>query len=52
MDVQKNIKVTEYFLFGKRIFKIVERRELNYREDVEPILPAVELILDERHNKN
>ena len=52
MDVEKNVKVTEYFLFGKRIFKIVERRELNYREDVEPLIPAVELILDERHNTN
>ena len=48
MDVDKGINVTEVKFFKWTIFKIIRKYERNYLEEVEPILPVVEVNM----NKN
>lgn len=52
MDVEKLINTTEFKIFNLTIFKIVRRQEVNYKEDVEPIVPVIEINFDDTHNHN
>jgi hypothetical protein len=52
MDVVKKIKVVNFKLFGIPIFKIEERSDTNFRENVEPIYPIVEFNLNDKYTDN
>ena len=50
MDVEKLIKRTEFKIFGKTLFEITTRLETNYSENVTPIIPIIELNLNDISN--
>lgn len=52
MDVEKKRQTIEYELFGKVILKITSKVESQYRDDIEPIYPVVEMNLNEKYNNN
>lgn len=52
MDVDKSIVQKDFILFGKKIFTIRTRTEINYQENVTPILPVLEINLNDRYNNN
>ena len=49
MDVEKSVQVTEFILFGKTIFKINRKTEVNFKENVTPIEPVIELDLTQNN---
>lgn len=48
MDVDKGINVTEIKFFNWTIFKIVRRYERNYLEDIEPLVPVMEVNINKK----
>lgn len=48
MDVDKGIVVTEFKLFKWTVFKITKRYERNYLEEVEPLLPVMEVNVNKK----
>lgn len=48
MDVDKGISVTEFKLFKWTVFKITRRYERNYLEEVEPLLPVMEVNVNKK----
>lgn len=52
MDVEKSIKVTDFKIFGKTLFSIQTKFETNYKEDVEPLQPTIEIEFNDRYNHN
>lgn len=52
MDVDKRITRKQYKLFGITIFETLERSEFNYSENVTPIVPIIELNLNDTNNRN
>lgn len=48
MDVDKGITTTEFKLFNWTVFKIIRRYERNYLEEVEPLLPVVEINVNKK----
>lgn len=52
MDVEKKQQTTEYELFGKVFLRVISKTESQYRDDVEPIYPTIELNLNDENNFN
>lgn len=45
MDIEKSIETIDYQIFGRTILKIIKKMDVNYKQDVEPIQPILEIDL-------